>query len=108
MNDIRIQRCFHHPQREAVARCPECARYYCRECIAEHEARVLCSDCLARRAAARASGRRERRFGLVLRATVALLLLWFLFYGFGRILLALPTAFHEGHIWTYPAEWRDR
>ena len=32
MNDLLYQRCFNHVLREAVARCPECLRYFCREC----------------------------------------------------------------------------
>ena len=40
------QRCFNHAGREAVARCPECGQFFCRECITEHEDRVLCSACL--------------------------------------------------------------
>ena len=32
--------------REAVARCPECTQFFCRECITEHDDRVLCSACL--------------------------------------------------------------
>ena len=40
------QRCFNHATREAVARCPECHHFFCRECITEHDDRVLCTGCL--------------------------------------------------------------
>ncbi|MCI0613826.1 rhomboid family protein, partial [bacterium] len=40
---ISKQRCFFHSQREAVVRCPECGRYYCRECVTEHLDRLLCA-----------------------------------------------------------------
>ncbi|MFP4541539.1 MAG: rhomboid family protein [Opitutales bacterium] len=40
------QRCFTHPGREAVARCPECGHGFCRECVTEHQGRVLCRACL--------------------------------------------------------------
>lgn len=40
------QRCFNHATREAVARCPECSQFFCRECITEHDDRVICSACL--------------------------------------------------------------
>ena len=39
-------RCFQHAGREAVARCPECERFYCRECVTEHEGRMICRSCL--------------------------------------------------------------
>ncbi len=41
------QRCWHHPTREAVVRCPGCSRFYCRECVVEHLGRMMCSDCVA-------------------------------------------------------------
>ena len=44
---LSAQRCFNHAGREAVARCPECSRYFCRECISEHRGRVVCAGCLA-------------------------------------------------------------
>ena len=40
------QSCWNHEAREAVCRCPECGRSYCRECVTEHEARLLCAVCL--------------------------------------------------------------
>jgi len=40
------QRCRNHENREAVCRCPQCGRSFCRECVSEHEARLLCAACL--------------------------------------------------------------
>ena len=40
------QRCVLHPDREAVARCPECKRFFCRECVTEHDGRLLCATCI--------------------------------------------------------------
>ncbi len=105
MNELQKKRCFHHPQREAVARCPECRGFFCRECIVDHESRALCADCMARLSASRASGRGGHRFIPPLYAVAGLIWLWFVFYAFGRILLALPSSFHEGDIWAQPAEW---
>ena len=45
---LRQQRCVLHPEREAVARCPECGRFFCRECVTEHEGRLLCAACIGR------------------------------------------------------------
>jgi len=44
-NVIRL-RCFYHDFREAACRCPICQRYFCRECVTEHDDRVLCVECL--------------------------------------------------------------
>jgi len=98
--DLAHQRCFNHADREAVARCPECRRYFCRECVTEHEDRVVCATCLAHLAGL--DGQRARRLGALGRAArfaAALLLVWLVFYGLGQGLLALPNSFHEGTLW---------
>jgi hypothetical protein len=85
MEDLLHQRCFNHMLREAVARCPECRRYFCRECVTEHEDKVLCAACLGNKINADASS--LSRFGRVF------------FYYLGQILLSLPSSFHEGTLW---------
>ena len=45
-SNLTFQRCFNHAAREAVARCPACGHYFCRECITEHDDRVICAACL--------------------------------------------------------------
>jgi len=100
MTALVQRRCLHHADREAVARCPECQRFFCRECISEHDERILCTACLAKLAAPVAQ--RPRRFaGLSLAAlsVVAVVLIWFCFFVIGQALLAVPAAFHEGKIW---------
>src|SRR4051812_36811847 len=100
MNSLALQRCLHHGTREAVARCPECGHSYCRECIVEHEERVLCAGCVKKILSR--SGRTTNIALKILRgAHVALgfMVLWLFFFALGRILLAIPTSFHEGEIW---------
>ena len=36
MSNLIHQRCSNHPGREAAVRCPECGRFFCRECVTEH------------------------------------------------------------------------
>ena len=97
MEELLHQRCFNHLLREAVARCPECHRYFCRECVTEHEDKVLCAACLGIRTDAGIS-RRDRFGGLARMVHLVLggMLLWIFFYYLGQILLSLPSAFHEG------------
>lgn len=107
MNDLTYQRCFNHAEREAVARCLACGQYFCRECVTEHEDRVICAACL--RKVARVPFLRRRGFAAVLRGgqgLLGLLAAWFFFYLVGEQLLALPARFHEGTLWLVP--WRDR
>jgi hypothetical protein len=97
---LRHQRCYHHAAREAAARCPECQRFFCRECVSEHDDRVLCSSCLARLNKP-SMGVRLRLAGLinVLRAVVAIIVAWSVLYGLGRALLHIPGMFHHSAPW---------
>ncbi|MCF7853653.1 MAG: rhomboid family protein [Candidatus Pacebacteria bacterium] len=95
------QRCFNHAAREAVARCPECGRFFCRECITEHGDRVLCATCLARFTEETAKSSGSFQFLMaVIQLLSAVLILWFVFYYAGQILLRIPSAFHEGTLWS--------
>lgn len=100
MHRIALQRCFHHAQREAVARCLECGQFFCRECITEHEDRVICAACLGK--VARVPLLQRRGFSSLVRlgqCLLGLLVAWFFFYLVGESLLALPNSFHEGTLW---------
>lgn len=100
MSAIAQQRCRNHAQREAVARCPECKRYFCRECIVEHDSRVVCASCLANLAGEKQE--RKWRISGVMQAGQILLgvfLLWTCFYALGRTLLTVPSDFHAITYW---------
>ncbi len=96
------QRCQFHAYREAVARCPECGRFFCRECVTEHEDRMICASCLRRIAATPASapGVWRTMMRQVLALGAGLILAWCVFYAAGRWLAGLPGEFHEGTIWS--------
>ena len=100
---LATQRCFNHASREAVARCPECARFFCRECVTEHDDRAVCAACLKKLARVPLL----RRRGVVhlvhfAQGTVSVLLAWFCFYLIGEGLLLLPDSFHEQTLWQVP------
>jgi hypothetical protein len=107
MPSLIHQRCFNHAAREAAARCPECGRFYCRECITEHGEKVICAACLRKLAQPRFTQRRGF-VGLLRAAQVAvgLITLWLFFYLAGLGLLSIPSDFHEGSIWQ--GRWLDR
>lgn len=94
------QRCFHHAHREAVARCPECRNFFCRECVTEHADRVLCAACL-KRIVAGPGTRRRGLVGLVraLQVAAGLVLAILFFYWLGLSLLEMPASFHDGTLW---------
>lgn len=94
------QACFHHPAREAVARCPECGRFFCRECVTEHEGRMLCALCIQQLLRPQTKPRRWRRHLVRLTAFLAsVTILWLFFYTFGKGLSSLPSTFHEKTFW---------
>ncbi len=104
MSTLGFRYCFHHSEREAVAQCPECKRAFCRECITEHDDRIICASCLQRLVRAETAPRTSRRFSwalltVPLRVVVALCVGWLCFYTVGRLLLSLPSEFHSGGIW---------
>ncbi len=106
MTSLVQRRCLNHADREAAARCPECQRFFCRECVSEHEDRILCSACLSLLATPPPPPRRT--FEGVIRVgqcALAVALIWFFFFLIGQVLLAIPSSFHEGTIWQ---NWETR
>jgi hypothetical protein len=98
--NLSARRCFNHVAREAVACCPECQRFFCRECISEHQGRVVCAGCLdaltATVAVKSSWGGGLFCLGMVL---TGLFTGWIWFYYLGSFLLFLPSSFHEGTLW---------
>jgi hypothetical protein len=100
MSSLIHQRCFNHVGREAVARCPACGHFFCRECITEHDDKIICAACLA--ALARAAPRPARGAGWLRRAALGLVgfvLAWFFFYVLAQGLLQLPSPSLENSTW---------
>jgi hypothetical protein len=100
MAELFLQRCLNHARREAIARCPECGQFFCRECITEHENRIICAACLKK--LSRTPFLKSPAFLQALRIGHCLLgfiVAWFIFYLAGELLLRLPASFHEGALW---------
>ncbi|MBX3178982.1 MAG: rhomboid family protein [Candidatus Hydrogenedentes bacterium] len=96
MASLTHTKCFNHDQREAVARCPSCRRHFCRECVTEHEHRLLCAGCL--KAALAEPAERPARivpFRAFFQFVAALTVLWLVFFAAGQTLLLLPSSFHD-------------
>ena len=84
------QRCWNHEAREAVCRCPRCARSFCRECVTEHESRLLCAACLRLEAQAMAVRRRGlRRFARAGAALAGVILAWAIFFCAAESVIAI-------------------
>ncbi len=100
MPSLVQHRCLNHAAREAVARCPECRRYFCRECVTEHDGRAICSACLARLTqVAERKPLRLRWLTTPMAVALSLTVAWLFFYGVGRVLVKIPAEWHEGTVW---------
>ena len=80
-------RCWNHEAREAVCRCPGCSRGFCRECVAEHEQRLLCAACLRAAVQISAASPRKRVLARVALAVAGILLAWLVFFAIGEAIL---------------------
>ena len=84
------QRCWNHETREAVCRCPECGRSFCRECVTEHESRFLCAACMRNRARAQArTSSRFRRIAPALMTAAGIVLAWAIFFGAAESIITI-------------------
>ena len=92
--------CFYHPQREAAAKCVSCGRSYCRECVTPVDRRMMCATCFREKTRAKVKEKRDWFvLSFALQLLVGMAVLWLTSYFFGRVLLEIPSAFHEGTIW---------
>lgn len=98
--NLHQQRCLNHDLREAVARCPQCGQFYCRECITEHDDQVICAACLRKSIQPAVADRRYAALaGHLTALLVSLLFCWIVFYWLGRILLLIPNSYHDQTLW---------
>ncbi len=100
MNPIETRRCFNHAEREAAARCLACGRFFCRECVTEHEDRVLCAACIAGQSAGpHGTGRSFRNLKALFLIGFGFTVLFLVFYYAGTALTKIPAEFHKGGLW---------
>jgi len=103
MNGVGLQqRCWNHDSREAVCRCLACGRSFCRECVTEHESRLVCAGCLRKLVEAAAVRRgRMRRMASTALMLAGLLLAWGVFFAAGESMIALREHAER-------AEWQSK
>jgi hypothetical protein len=84
------QRCWNHDAREAACRCPGCGRSYCRECVSEHEGRLLCAACLSVVTSGREpGGGRVGNLAPAAMIAAAILLAWLTYWVAGESVMAV-------------------
>jgi len=97
------QHCWNHVVRGAVCQCPVCRRPFCRECVSEHDSRLLCATCIkaAVSSANKAPTRRAAWLVLPAMALASTLLVWAIFFSLGQLIMESVTL-------TDRSAWRDR
>lgn len=95
MSVLLQQRCVQHPTREAAAKCPICARFFCRECVTEQDGRMACTGCVAATQKPIDRGRSSMIL-LAMGSGGGLLLAWLVFYYAGMWLAQVPDSFYRG------------
>lgn len=95
---VARMRCYNHPLREAAALCTVTGKPFCRECIVEHEGRMVSAAVVAELLAKKEKKAGGWWAGAVswLVAGCSLFLIVWAFMLLGKILTSLPHAFHEG------------
>lgn len=100
---VSARMCAIHPAREAVARCPSCSAFYCRECITEHDYRMICAGCLA--ALLEGKGEVEKKGGraglggpaiTLVQVVVGVMVVWFVCFTMAELLREMPPDLHSG------------
>ena len=90
MPALDSQLCWNHENREAVCRFLGCRRSFCRECVTEHNGRLLCASCFAAAIpAAKSRSGSLRKLATPLLLASALLLGWLVYWGFGEVVIGL-------------------
>lgn len=94
--------CWNHGARESVCRCPDCGRCFCRECVTEHESRLLCAACLRKETQTVAGSRGGvRRFIAGGMAVAGVILAWAIFFGAAEGLVTITERSER-------ASWQNR
>ena len=92
MSPALHQHCWNHEGREAVCLCPVCRRGFCRECVTEHESRLVCAACLRTIARSRPAAVRRRGWAGAAALTLAgVVLSWFLLFTAGEALMTFSA-----------------
>lgn len=98
MTGLQKQKCHIHLEREAAVRCPQCTKFYCRECVTEFERQFLCSFCLQEKTKTNTTVSSNRFLqtsrSAILFITVFILTMYF-FYSLMSYFATLEALFHQ-------------
>ena len=103
--NLQFNKCFNHMDRESVAICLECKEHFCRECIIDHEGRMLCASCIDK-VTVKDEKKKDnvflKAFSYTLFSFVLLSIIFFIFYSFlfsitSRNISDFPSQIFQNH-----------
>jgi len=88
MPGLASERCLHHETREAVCRCPNCLRFFCRECVVPFDGRLLCATCITKANETPSAPEKRTSYApQIMLGVGAMFFIWLAFYFLGWIVL---------------------
>jgi uncharacterized paraquat-inducible protein A len=93
------RRCRNHIERQAACRCPGCGFDFCRECVTEHDERLLCSRCMAELGASGTRPSRSKTIGTIAQAVAGIAAAWIFFFLAGELTSMVVSPSHEVRAW---------
>ncbi len=100
-NKLKHTRCEYHGDREAAARCPECSGFFCRECVTEHNGRMLCLKCLRKNLdSLRGKGKGLGFYMMAAAFLISMMSSWYFFFQISVFLASIPQKYHDGSVVT--------
>ncbi len=98
MEQPNQSRCKNHALRGAVAKCMSCLGFFCRECVVEHDGRMLCKHCLDQHRDAGQSVQNRPLLRMLCNSAllcVSVLFCYLYFYLIGRSLMSIAQTFYD-------------
>ena len=102
------QRCANHALREAAVQCPSCKRYFCRECVTEHQGRMMCVSCVTLLSRGESKTARTAATVWSITAIAGILIAWLVFYYLGQTLAKIPSEFHGASDFSHRSPYREK
>jgi hypothetical protein len=93
------RRCRNHFERQAACRCPSCGFDFCRECVTEHDERLLCSRCVAQLETPSARPSRTKSIQAIAQCVAGVTAAWLFFFLAGELTSMVVSPSHEVRAW---------
>jgi uncharacterized paraquat-inducible protein A len=98
-SSVAKRRCRNHIERQAACRCPGCGFDFCRECVTEHDERLLCSRCMAQLTGSIQEPSRSAALRTLAQAVAGIVAAFLFFFLAGELTSMVVSPSHEVRAW---------